>query len=381
MFKSIVRSGIAVLAASTLFLPWGAAHATGTAAGTTISNSATATYNINGVAATPVVGSVSIRVDEIIRVTVTAPATQTAVVAGEINKVLAFRVTNTGNGQEPYNLIANRTVAGDNFDPSPGAAGSLFQDTNGNGVFDAGIDLAVPLVAGVPQLTLNPDVITTIFAVSNIPAGPTNGQTGIVSLTAQSATVGAIVAGNGAAPGTILANLGTPSVGGGTVDAVVGAGPGGAADSGADDSANGTYIIAAVTVSVDKVVLNVTNPMGVTSGPCNVAIPPAGCSAFVPGSVIEYQVTVTVNGTGTAQAVTISDNVPANTTWVAASIRATTTTPAVTGLTAKTDVADGDNASCVGCGNAVGSVIANFGDIVVAGVVVVNTVTYKVTIN
>lgn len=248
-------------------------------------------------------------------------------------------------------------------------------------MFDAGVDAAVPLVAGVPQLTLNPDVATTVFVVSNIPAGPTNGQTGVVSLTAQSATVGAILAGNGAAPGTILANLGTPSVGGGTVDAVVGAGPGGAADSGADDAANGTYIIATVTVTVDKVVLNVTNPMGVTSGPCNVAIPPAGCSAFVPGSVIEYQVTVTVNGTGTAQAVTISDNVPANTTWVAGSIRATTTTPAVTPLTAKTDVADGDNASCVGCGNATGTLIANFGDITVAGAPVVNSVTYKVTIN
>ncbi len=192
----------AVLAAAALMLP-SAAHAVGTAAGTTISNSATATYNINGVPATPVIGSVAIRVDEIIRVAVTAPATQTPVVAGDVNKVLTFRVTNTGNGAEAYNLIANRAVGGDNFDPAAGTAGSLFQDTNGNGVFDAGIDLAVPLVLGVPQLTLNPDVVTTVFVVSNIPAGPTNGQTGIVSLTAQAATAGATAAGVGVAPGTI----------------------------------------------------------------------------------------------------------------------------------------------------------------------------------
>ena len=382
-FYLMARAGFAAIIGLTLVLPWGAAHAVGTAAGTTISNTATATYNVGGVAAPPITASVQIRVDEIIRVRVTPPASPTNVVSNDSNKVLTFLVTNTGNGTETFTFNVNRALGGDNFDPAVGTAGSIFQDTNNNGVFDAGTDAAIPLVAGVPTLSLTADQVLRVFVVSNIPAALTNGNTGLASLTVVSTTTGAAPAGIGAPPGTILANAGTPSVGGGTVDAVVGAGPGGNADSGADDAGTGTYIVAGVNVTLDKVVLNVINPFGVASGPCNVASPPAGCAAFVPGSTIEYQVTVTVTGnataSATAQAVTVSDNVPANTIWVAGSIR---TGPPGAPL-ARTDIVDGDNASCAGCGNGVGTVIANFGDITIAagGPPVANVVTYRVSIN
>ena len=390
MFKPIMRAGLAGFAVLVFALPWGAAHAVGTVAGTSISNSATATYSIGGTPQTAVSTAVTIRVDEIIRVAITPPGAPTAVIANDQNKALRFIITNTGNGSETFNLNVNRALAGDTFDPLVGAAGSVFADTNGNGTYDPGIDVAVPLVAGVPQITLTPDQAATIFVVSNIPVGPfANGNTGIASLTALSNTAGATAAGVGAPVGTSLVNAGTPSVGGGTVDAVVGAGTGGGADSGADDTANGTYVVASITVTVDKVVLNVTSPTGVLSGPCNVAIPPAGCSVFVPGSVIEYLVTVTVTGNATAaataQAVTISDNVPANTTWVVGSIRATANGSTPGALTVKTDANDAlpDNASCASCGNATGTLIANFGDVTVAAAAAptVHQVSYKVTIN
>lgn len=364
MYQKLARICIPALAAFAMAAPWSAAHAVGTAAGTTITNNATANYSINGVAATATTSTVSIRVDELISVRVTAPATTTSVIPGDINKVLAFTITNVGNGSESYTLTPNLGVTvGDNFDPTVGTAGQLFLDVNNNGILDAGDTLITA------PITLTADQTVKVLVVSNIPGTVLNAQTAIVTLTAESTTVGAA----GAAPGTILTNLGTPTVGGGTIDAIVGVGPGGAADSGSNDAANGTYVVTAVTVTVTKVVLSVTNPFGVTTSGCNVASPPAGCSAFVPGSIIQYQVTVTIAGTGTAQAVTIIDNVPANTTYVANSIRFNTL--------ARTDVVDGDNTSCSGCGNAVGSIAVVVGDVAVAGTPVVHNIDYKISVN
>lgn len=376
MLNSIVRTGMAVLATATLFFTWSTAHAVGTAAGTSISNSATATYSVSGVAAPPVISSVTLRVDELISVRVTAPATATPVNTPDTNKVLVFTVTNVGNGSETFNLTPNLSPATppDQFDPTPGSAGQLFLDVNGNGLLDPGIDTLIP--PGAPTITLNADQSVKILFVSNMPASLASGNQGAVTLTAASTTPGAA----GAVPGTILANLGTPTSGGGTVDAIVGVGPGGAADSGADDVASGIYLVAAVTVTLNKAVLAVTSPFGVTTTGCNVASPPAACSAFVPGTIIQYQVTVTITGNGTAQNVQMTDNIPANTTYVAQSIRFNFPTAPAT--SARTDQVDSDNASCAGCGNATGAVTVVVGDVAVTtGNPVNHVIDYRVSIN
>ncbi len=375
MLNSIVRISMAVLATATLFLTWTTAHAVGTAAGTNISNSATATYSVNGVAAPPVVSSITLRVDELISVRVTAPATSTPVNTPDTNKVLVFTVTNVGNGAESFNLTPNLSPAAppDQFNPTPGSAGQLFIDSNNNGLFDSGTDQLIP--PGAPTVTLNADQVMRILFVSNIPGALVNGNQGAVTLTAASTTPGAA----GAAPGTILANLGTPTSGGGTVDAVVGVGPGGAADSGSDDVATGIYVVATVTVTLNKVVLAVTSPFGVTTTGCNVASPPAACNAIVPGTIVQYQVTVTITGDGTAQNVQVTDNIPANTTYVAQSIRFNfPTAPPGT----RTDQVDADNASCTGCGNATGAVTVVIGDVAVTtGNPVNHVIDYRVSIN
>jgi uncharacterized repeat protein (TIGR01451 family) len=368
MFKSTIRMSFAAITAAVMLLSPHLACAVGTASGTTITNSATATYSVGGVAAPPVTSGVSIRVDELIGVRVTAPASATNVNTPDTNKVLAFTVTNVGNGPESFtitpNLIPGAPVV-DQFNPLPGSAGQLFLDVNNNGVLDSGIDTLI-----TAPLLLNPDQSVKVLLVSNMPTGLTTGDQGIVTLAAVSTTPGAA----GAAPGTILPNAGTPAVGVPGIDAVVGVGPGGAADSGSDDAANGTYVVATVTVTLNKVVLAVTSPFGVTTTGCNTATPPLGCTAFVPGTMIQYQVTVTIIGVGTAQAVQMIDNIPANTTYVANSIRFN--------AAARTDVVDGDNASCAGCGNAVGAITVVVGDVpVVLGTPVVHLIDYKVSIN
>lgn len=360
------RAGRAALIALATLFPWGAAQAVGTPAGTSITNSATATYSVGGTPASAATSTVTIRVDELISVRVTAPATATTVGSPDTNKVLVFTLTNVGNGGESFNLTPNLSPAvADQFNPTPGTAGQLFLDVNGNGQLDSGVDT---LITG--PVAVNADQSVRVLLVSNVPTPLNNGDQGVVTLTAASATPGAA----GAAPGTILSNLGTPAVGGGSVDAVVGAGPGGAADSGADDSGNGTYVVATITVTVGKALLEVTSPFGVTTTGCNVASPPAGCTALVPGTVIQYQVTVTISGSGTAQNVQVTDNIPANTTYVANSIRFNSA--------ARTDVVDADNASCAGCGNATGAVTVVVGDVpVVAGTPITHLVDYRVTIN
>ena len=127
-------------------------------------------------------------------------------------------------------------------------------------------------------------------------------------------------------------------------------------------------------MTLNKVILAVTSPFGVTTAGCNGASPPLACTMFVPGTIIQYQVTLTVTGNGTATAVQITDNIPPNTSYVAGSIRFNTA--------ARTDVVDADNASCTGCANAVGAVTVLVGDVLAApGTPVVHNIDYKVSIN
>ncbi|HTE16212.1 MAG TPA: hypothetical protein VK642_14140, partial [Burkholderiales bacterium] len=265
MAVSILRVYFAALVFFALLCPWRIAHAVGTPAGTTIATTATLNYTVAGSPTTQNSGTVSFRVDELIGVRVTAPPTPTTVNTPDANRALLFTVTNVGNGPESFNLIPNLNPAvPDQFNPQPGSVGQLFLDVNGNGQLDIGTDTQI-----TTPVTLNADQSVQVLFVSNIPAGLTNGNQGAVTLTAASTTAGAVVGGLGMAPGTTLPNGGTPVVGGPGIDAVVGAGSGGAADSGADDVANGAYLVGTVVVTIAKAIIAVTSPIGVTTTGCN----------------------------------------------------------------------------------------------------------------
>ena len=335
----------------------GLAHAAGTPAGTTITNRATANYSVSGAPATPVSGSVTITVDELISVRVTPPATPAGVASPDTNRPLVFVVTNVGNGQESFTLAPGYAISGDAFDPTPGSAGTLFIDVNGDGQYTAGTDTPI-----TGPLTLNPDQSAQVLLLANIPAGQASGSQGKATLTATSTTPGAA----GAAPGTVLPGQGT-----GGVDAMVGAGPGGPTDPGSDDLGAGTFQVAGGLVSLAKTLLSVLDPFGnactVTGGnqsPC-----------LVPGATLEYRITVTVTSAAAAvaQSLVITDDVPASTTYSAGSIR-------VNG-TVRTDAVDADNASCAGCGNGTGTLTVNLGNVTGTTAGVVTTIDYRVRIN
>jgi uncharacterized repeat protein (TIGR01451 family) len=268
-------AALAVFGAST-------AHATGTLAGTDITNIATASYESGGSTVEINSNPVVIKVDELLDVTaVSGDPGDIITTNGALNVVSTFRITNTGNGPEAIRLTPNVVNGGDDFDPT---LVQVVLDTNGNGVYDPGVDTIY--VAGTNDPLLAPDQIITVFVLTNVPAAQDNGDRAQVRLTAAATT------GTGA-PGTTFAGAGQ---GGG--NAVVGT-------TGADADAAGFLLINAASVALVKSA-TVVDPFGGTTS--------------VPGSIITYRLVATVSGTGSLNNLAINDPIPASSQYVVSSI-------------------------------------------------------------
>lgn len=314
------------------------AHAAGTPAGTLITNTATLSYSYGGVPGTPITSApASVRVDELINVTLTwQDSAPVAVTTPDTNDALTFLLTNTGNGSERFTLTRNNTLGGDNYNPSNGTAGAIFFESGAQaGLQTSGANADTLYTPGVNDPDLAADASRIVYVVSDTPTGLTSGNTGLVALTASSATPGAA----GAAPGTSLAGLGT-----GGVDAVVGT-------TQAQASRNGNYLVSDVSLSIVKTLPTVLDPRGGTS--------------VETGSVLTYRVTVTLTGAGSVNNLVITDPLPAQTTYVAGSIL-------VNGA-ARTDAADADNARFSG-----NTVTVDFGN---TAAPVVHVIEFRATVN
>lgn len=275
-------SAAAVLAA--LGLGASPAHAAHTAAGTNISNTATATFdNPSGGQSTVTSNTVTLKVDELLDVSVASQDPgDVATAPSATNQVLKFKVTNAGNGSEGFKLTTQANLGGDDFDPS---VTSIVLDANGNGVYDAGVDTVY--AAGSNDPVLAPDGSTTVFILSSIPGSVTNGNRGRAELIATALT------GSGT-PGTTFAGAGQ---GGG--DAVVGA-------TTATANASGFYAISAASLSLVKSA-TVADQFGGTTK--------------VPGATVTYTLVATASGTGTLNNVKVSDSIPTGTTFKTGSIK------------------------------------------------------------
>ena len=274
------------------------ASAAGTRAGTTISNTATASYDAGAGVQNINSNTVDLLVDELLNVTVASnnPA-DVPTTPGATGQVLSFTVTNTGNGVESFGLTPIANGGGDDYDPT---VTSIVLD-DGDGVYEPGIDTVY--VAGTNDPALQPDASVTIFVINTTPGAVADGDRGIVALTAAART------GTGA-PGTSFAGQGE---GGG--DAVVGL-------TGAQGQDDGAFVVAAATVALTKAAA-ISDPLG-------------GAEP-IPGATITYTITATVTGSGSVSGLAITDAVPANTTYVPGSISL--------GGVAQTDAVDTDAGS------------------------------------
>lgn len=272
-------AGSIVLACALISAP---ARAVGVAAGTTIDSTASVSYSVGAVNASATSTTASVTVAEILDVVVTPPAAALPVAPGSTAQVLRFRVTNTGNGPEAFNLVLDNAIAGDNFDPAA-AAPSIYLDTDGTGTLTP----ADAVYNGSNDPTLDADAFIHVFVVNDIPVPVVDGNIGRSGLDAEANT------GSGD-PGTAYVGMGV-----GNTFAVVGT-------TRARAIGVGEYLVAGVTVTAAK---------------SQAVLDPFNTNHPVPGARITYTIVVGATGTGSALSTVFSDDIPANTTYVPGSMR------------------------------------------------------------
>ena len=300
----LLRAPVAVAA---LLLSTSAA-AIGTDAGRRIDSTAQATYDILGVTQ-PGINSntVTVVVDEVLdTVVIDAAAGPVQVTSGSSGAALWFTITNTGNGTEAFRLAVDAAVPGDDFDPT---SPLIYLESNGTAGLQVGPGGDTLYSLGANDPVLARDASMAGYVTADIPSSLATGALGRVQLRAVSQTV---FVGSGTedpanpafpAPGTTYPGAGDPASGGGNVNAVVGNSH---APATLSLQAFATYRANAALVTLTKAVLSVTDPFGGTT--------------LVPGSVIRYQITVGVAGSGTAEDLVVRDPLPATLAFVAGSL-------------------------------------------------------------
>ena len=258
--------------------------ATGTAAGTAITNSARVSYTLGASVATANSNTTSTTVLQILDVVATVQTPSVAVAPGDAKKPLTFRITNTGNGPDTFLLTPLSTLPGDNFDPVLATPANIYFDTDNSGDYSPGDTAYVPGA----DLTLPADGAITVFVLNNIPAGLNSADEGRSQLSA-------VRKGGPGTPGQEIVGGGV-----GGINAVFGS-------TGDQAVQFGKYVVAtSLTLTAVK-----TLALADTFGGARP----------IPGATITYTVVMTPTGTGSATAAAFSDPIPANTTFKPGSIR------------------------------------------------------------
>ncbi|KSB87751.1 hypothetical protein AS593_00550 [Caulobacter vibrioides] len=300
MNSKLKRAAVGGVSIASLMLAGAAPAAPGTLAGSTINNTASVGYSIGGVAQ-PTVNSTtaSFVVDRKVNVTVAeVGGTATFTSYGQKDQVTTFTVTNNTNSVQDFRLFGVDSVLGTtttlNHTDSTGVTNiRVFVDSNGNGQYDAGVDTATYIDE------LAPDQTKTVFIVADLPAsGPAGGVAGVI-LTAVTAS--------GGASGTLGADVTASLVDDvNAVDTVFGDAAGWAdAYRDARHSAQDEYDVYGTSALAVKTATLISDPLNGLVAP-----------KAIPGAVMEYCIAVKNIGVQAITGVTVTDNIPANTTYV-----------------------------------------------------------------
>lgn len=253
-----------------------------TAANTLIQNRADVSYEVGVESFAQQSNIVSFRVDEIIDLTLSSNnGTSVQVRSPDTARALSFTLTNAGNGSESFSLQSAQSLS-DDFNATNV---KIYLDANANGIFEPLLDTLYTLGANDPQL--NPLASLVVFVVSDIPASLPSNRNSDLDLTATSTT----------GSGTLGSSLGGAGTGG--VNAVFGPSTGSVVST-------GRYTTSSVSTSITKT---------------QSILDPQNGSAAISNAVITYTLTVDVNGTGTLTNSVVQDLIPANTTYVANSLK------------------------------------------------------------
>lgn len=281
------------------------AHAAGTTAGTTITNTVSVDYKVGGVDQVQETDSNDVVVDRKINLTVArTDDTVTAVTPGQTDDTaVSFQVTNTSNATLDFQLTAAQLSGGttdglgtdlDAFDVT---APLTFYLDDGDGIFNAGDTLVTHLNA------LAPDTPVVVHVVADaVPNGLANSLISGVTLAATAreddaaATLGAALtadAANTAGMDTIFADAAGEASGDGLRDAT--------------HSDVDAFEVNAATITATKSSTILSNTANFSTG------------TAVPGATIQYCIAVTnASGGADATALDLQDVLPSNVTYDAA---------------------------------------------------------------
>ncbi|WP_375421331.1 hypothetical protein [uncultured Sphingomonas sp.] len=324
--RPILLAGVAAVAP--LAMSAGTAHAQSTPAGTTITNTAQASYSVNGTPQTATSNTATFLVDRKVNLTViNNAAANTSVNLGQSAAVLSFKVTNNTNAPQDFlltphqSLLAGILSGTDNFDASNV---HVYVDANGNGTYEAGTDTAT----FIDELAA--DANATVFIVGDVPTTPTANlaQVGLEVTVAAGGATG--VQGAALIP-TLLSNANSDT----DIDIVF-------ADAdndglGFDLARNGkVWAYGAYEITDRNVALSVIKSATVVSDGVNTLDPKA-----IPGAVVRYCLTVR-NATPLTAAsdVVLTDVIPTGTTYVAGSINVGLAGSGLACVLAGTNIAD-----------------------------------------
>jgi hypothetical protein len=268
-------------------------------------------YSVGGVAQTAIGSSptgntsgagtaTTFVVDNKVNLTVAESSSSvTSVSPGATNQVTTFTVTNNGNTAQGYNLVganANGSptvfLVADNIDVTVSA---VFVDANGNGIYDAGTDIATAISS------LAPGASVSVFVLATIPAAATNGQQAVVTLTATTTTSGTTT--------PVVETVGVNTAG---VDIVFSDAGNALTDPLAANTARDAIGIAQDAYRIVSAVISVIKTATVLCDPFNGITSPKN----IPGAIVQYAIVVSnAAGTGaSATLTTITDTLAATVT-------------------------------------------------------------------
>jgi len=281
------------------------AYAAGTASGTTITNTVSVNFQVGGVAQTAVSASNTFTVDRKVNLTVAEIGSSTTSVSpGQLAAVTAFTVTNTSNATLDFALTVAQQTGGagahsntDNFDATNV---KIYLDNDNSGTITAGDTI----VTYIDELAA--DTSKNVLVVADIPVNRATNDVAAVTLTATGREGGAA----GSMGIALVDNASTANTAG--IDTVFADGAG--ATDGAKDaafSAKDDYTVLAAALTAVKTSTVISDPFNNVTNP-----------KMIPGAVVEYCIALTnAAGSATATNLSLSDVLPATTTFVAGSIK------------------------------------------------------------
>ncbi len=334
----LTRLGVAALAG--MAIAASAQAQTKTTAGTTVNNTFTLNYSVGGFSQPQIDNTASptaFTVDRLVDLSVTSLDPSITAAPNSTGNQVRYRITNLGNDRAAYSLaVANGATT---YTPS-GVTISYFIDLNNNGVLDSGETL-MTYTSGSATVDLPPDANMVVVVTSNVPAGAADGSFANLVLTADTlfpaTSLDVTCTAATCPPGTqIVGDSNGNSLTGAAENVLAdGAGVTDAANQG-DFSANSLITVVAPTLAATKTVTVFSTAPGTDAACGALTSPQSGNHYPTPGACVQYVISVTNTGSGTAGNINVADRLPAEVRFIKAELATSTGTgfiddPNVTG--------------------------------------------------